>query len=41
MSVEVLYVVLYETMTDTDEGNVHSVEIVRVADSHRDLAALF
>lgn len=41
MSVEALYVILYETMPDTDEGDVHTVEIVRVADSRHDLPALF
>ncbi|CAN7690543.1 type II toxin-antitoxin system RelE/ParE family toxin [Rhizobium sp. LjRoot30] len=41
MLVEAPYVILYETRPDTDEGPVHTVEIVRVVDGRRDLAALF
>lgn len=41
MLVEAPYVILYEIMPDTDEGDVHTVEIVRVVDGRRDLEALF
>ncbi|WP_313906146.1 hypothetical protein [Rhizobium leguminosarum] len=41
MLVEALHVILYETHPDTDEGEVQAVEIVRVVDGRRDLAALF
>ncbi|UIK01347.1 type II toxin-antitoxin system RelE/ParE family toxin (plasmid) [Rhizobium leguminosarum] len=41
MLVEAPYVILYETLPDTDEGEVHAVEIVRVVNGRRDLAALF
>ncbi len=39
--VEAPYVILYETIPDTDMGPIDSVEIVRVVDSRRDLASLF
>jgi len=35
------YILLYETVPDTDEGPVRSVAIVRVLDGRRDLSALF
>ncbi len=41
MLVEAPYVILYETMPDTDDGEIHTVEIVRVVDGRRDLSALF
>lgn len=34
------YLILYETVPDTDEGPLRSVEIVRVVDARRDLDAL-
>lgn len=41
MLVEAPFVILYETIPDTDEGPVHTVEIVRVVDGRRDLTTLF
>jgi len=41
MLVEAPFVVLYETRPDTDDGPIHTVEIVRVVDGRRDLSALF
>lgn len=41
MLVEAPYVILYETRPDTDDGPVHTVEIVRVVDGGCDLTALF
>lgn len=41
MLVEAPYVILYETHPDVDEGDIHTVEVVRVVDGRRDLAALF
>ena len=41
MLVEAPYVILYHTNPDTDEGPVETVEIVRVVDGRRDLAAMF
>ncbi|MGR6430356.1 type II toxin-antitoxin system RelE/ParE family toxin [Rhizobium sp. PAMB 3174] len=41
MLVEAPYVILYETIPDTEEGEVHTVEIVRVIDGRRDLTNLF
>ncbi|MGP4804258.1 type II toxin-antitoxin system RelE/ParE family toxin [Agrobacterium cavarae] len=41
MLVEAPYVILYETTPDTDDGDVETVEIVRVVDGRRDLQALF
>ena len=37
MLVEAPYVILYETIPDTDRGPVHTVEVVRVVDGRRDL----
>lgn len=39
--VETPYLILYETMPDTNEGPLSAVEIVRVLDGRRDLGALF
>jgi toxin ParE1/3/4 len=39
--VEGVYLILYETHPDTDEGPVESIEIVRIVHGHRDLARLF
>lgn len=41
MLVEAPYVILYETVPDTDDGEIYSVEIVRVIDGRRDLRTLF
>lgn len=41
MLVEAPYIILYETRPDTDEGEIHTVEIVRVVDGRRDLSTLF
>lgn len=41
MLVEAPYVIVYETVPDTDDGELHPVEIVRVMDGRRDLSALF
>lgn len=41
MLVEAPYVILYETKPDTDDGDINTVEIVRVIDGRRDLTALF
>jgi toxin ParE1/3/4 len=41
MLVEAPYVILYETIPDSDDGPVAAVEIVRVVDGRRDLASLF
>ncbi|MCL6708076.1 type II toxin-antitoxin system RelE/ParE family toxin [Pseudomonas sp. R2.Fl] len=41
MLVEAPYVILYETIPDTDTGAVDTVEIVRIIDGRRDLKALF
>lgn len=41
MLVAAPYVILYETQPDADDEPVHTVEIVRVVDGRRDLAALF
>jgi toxin ParE1/3/4 len=35
------YLLLYETIPDTDQGTVRTVEIVRVVDGRRDLKAMF
>jgi toxin ParE1/3/4 len=40
MLVEVPYVILYETVPDTDDGPIDRVEIVRVVSSRRDLLSL-
>lgn len=37
MLVEGMYLILYETHPDTDDGPVATVEIVRVVDGRRDL----
>ena len=39
--VEGPYLILFETQSDTDEGPVDWVEIVRVVDGRRDLTNLF
>jgi toxin ParE1/3/4 len=41
MLVERPYLLLYETIPDTDVGPVQTVEIVRVVDGRRDLKAMF
>lgn len=41
MLVEAPYIILYETRPDSDEGDVDTVEIVRVVDGRRDLSSLF
>ena len=41
MLVEAPFVILYETAPDTDEGEIETVEIVRVVDGRRDLSAMF
>ncbi|MES0195357.1 type II toxin-antitoxin system RelE/ParE family toxin [Mesorhizobium sp. M0011] len=41
MLVEAPFVLLYETIPDTDDGPVEWVEIVRVVDDRRDLNRLF
>jgi toxin ParE1/3/4 len=41
MLVEAPYVILYETVPDTDTGPLTAVEIVRVLDGRRDLPTLF
>jgi toxin ParE1/3/4 len=41
MLVEGVYLLLYETYPDSDDGPVDEVEIVRVVHGHRDLANLF
>ena len=41
MLVEAPYVILYETIPDSDDGDIHTVEIVRVIDGRRDLSTLF
>lgn len=41
MLVEAPYVILYETRPDTDESDIHTIEIVRVVDGLRDIFALF
>jgi toxin ParE1/3/4 len=35
------YVILYETVPDTDAGAVERIEVVRVVDGRRDLLSLF
>lgn len=40
MLVEAPYVILYETVPDTDDGEIQSVDIVRVIDGRRDLRTL-
>jgi toxin ParE1/3/4 len=41
MLVEGVYLLLYETHPDSDDGTVDEVEIVRVVHGHRDLANIF
>ncbi|MBA8799639.1 hypothetical protein RE411_02260 [Agrobacterium pusense] len=41
MLVEAPYIILYETVPDTDGGEIYSVEIVRVIDGRRNLRTLF
>ena len=41
MLVDAPYLLLYETMPDTDEGPVQVVEIVRLIDGRRNLKAMF
>jgi toxin ParE1/3/4 len=41
MLVEGVYLILYETHPDTDEGPVDAIEIVRVMHGHRDLRRIF
>ncbi|TRC97561.1 type II toxin-antitoxin system RelE/ParE family toxin [Mesorhizobium sp. WSM4303] len=41
MLVEAPFLLLYETIPDTDDGLVECVEIVRVVDGRRDLRHLF
>ncbi|MDW5315049.1 type II toxin-antitoxin system RelE/ParE family toxin [Rhizobium sp. PL01] len=41
MLVEAPFVILYETIPDSDEGPVKVVEIVRVIDARRDIKTLF
>ena len=35
------YLLLYETHPDTNEGPIHTVEIVRIVHGHRDLTLIF
>ena len=39
--IEGVYLILYETHPDTDEGLIEAVEIVRIIHGHRDLSRLF
>lgn len=41
MLVEGVYLLLYETHPDTDDGPVDEIEIVRVVHGHRDLSRIF
>jgi toxin ParE1/3/4 len=41
MLVEAPYLILYETVLDTDDGPLEAVVIVRVVDGRRDLPSLF
>jgi len=41
MLVEAPYIILYETVPDTDGDKIRSVKIVRVSDGRRDLRILF
>jgi toxin ParE1/3/4 len=38
--VEGVYLILYETHPDTDEGLVEAIEIVRIVHGHRDLSRI-
>jgi toxin ParE1/3/4 len=39
--VEGVYLILYETHPDTDDGPMEAVEIVRIVHGHRDLSRMF
>jgi toxin ParE1/3/4 len=41
MLVEGVYLILYETHPDADEGPIEAIEIVRIVHGHRDLGRLF
>ena len=41
MLVEAPFVILYETIPDTDDGLVDAVEIVRIVNGRQDLRSLF
>jgi toxin ParE1/3/4 len=41
MLIEAPYVILYETVPDTESDPVHTVEIIRIVDGRRDLTSLF
>ena len=41
MLIEAPYVILYKAMPDSEEGDIHTVEIMRMVDGRRDLVALF
>ena len=41
MLVEGVYLVLYETRPNTDDGPVDEVEVVRIVHGHRDLSRVF
>ena len=41
MLVEAPYIVLYETIPDSETGPAESVEVVRVVDGRRDLTTIF
>lgn len=41
MLVEGVYLILYETHPDTDDGPIESVEIVRIVHGQRDLGRIF
>ena len=40
MLIEGVYLILYETHPNTDEGPIEAVEIVRIVHGHRDLTHL-
>jgi toxin ParE1/3/4 len=41
MLVEGVYLLLYETHPDSDDGPIDEIEIVRVVHGHRDLSHIF
>jgi toxin ParE1/3/4 len=41
MLVEGVYLILYETHPDSDEGPLETIEIVRIVHGHRDLSRIF
>ena len=41
MLVEGVYLILYETHPETDEGPLETIEIVRIVHGHRDLSRIF